>query len=173
MHVWALGLSCEAPEARSGGVLAFHDDERTCEVHTILREASWDNSRIQIHVGKTQIWNSAGFVPRDFDLLRAARLVDPHAKLWFGDLAAPPEVPSGRRPSLPPEISFRCSQQPLTSWVATHWSVGLGRTERIGQTRPKSVMTGGAPGTPELQNACGTRTGNKRKATPPEDVLGI
>ena len=83
----------------SEGLLAFHDDiyvvtspERTCEVHTILREALWDNSRIQIHVGKTQIWNRAGVVPRDFDkLLRAARLVDPHAKLWFGDMAAPPE----------------------------------------------------------------------------------
>ena len=32
----------------------------------ILREALWDNSRIQIHVGKTQIWNRAGVVPRDF-----------------------------------------------------------------------------------------------------------
>ena len=83
----------------SEGLLAFHDDiyvvtslERTCEVHTILREALWDNNRIQIHVGKTQTWNRAGVVPRDFDnLLRAARLVHPHAKLWFGDLAAPPE----------------------------------------------------------------------------------
>ena len=61
-------------------------------MHTILREALWDNSRIQIHVGKPQIWNRAGVTPRDFDkLLRAARLVDPYAKLWFGDLAAPPE----------------------------------------------------------------------------------
>ena len=57
----------------SEGLLAFLDDicvvtslERTCEVHTILREALWDNSRIQIHVGKTQIWNRAGVVPRDF-----------------------------------------------------------------------------------------------------------
>ena len=69
----------------SEGLLAFHDDiyvvtspERTCEVHAILREALWDNSRIQILVGKTQIWNRAGVVPRDFDkLLRVARLVDP------------------------------------------------------------------------------------------------
>ena len=84
----------------SEGLLAFHDDiyvvtspERTCEVHTIWREALWDNSRIQIHVGKTQIWNRAGVAPRNFDkFLRAARLVDAHAKLWFGDLATPPEL---------------------------------------------------------------------------------
>ena len=65
----------------SEGYLAFHDDihvvispERTCEVHTIL----WDNSRIQIHVGKTQMWNRAGGVPRDFDkLLRAGQAGGP------------------------------------------------------------------------------------------------
>ena len=44
-------------------LLAFHDiyvvsqPERTVEIHDILREDLWDYSRIQIHAGKTQIWN--------------------------------------------------------------------------------------------------------------------
>ena len=53
----------------SEGLLAFHNDiyvvtslERMCEVRTISREGLWDNSRIQIHVGKTQIWNPVGVV---------------------------------------------------------------------------------------------------------------
>ena len=103
--LYALGqhqalLSVQFQLRPSEGLLAFHDDifvvtfsERTCEVHSIWREALWDNSRIQIHVGKTQIWNRAGVAPCNFDkFLRAARLVDAHAKLWFGDLATPPEL---------------------------------------------------------------------------------
>ena len=34
--------------------------ERTSELHTELRDALWDNSRIQIHSGKMQIWNRGG-----------------------------------------------------------------------------------------------------------------
>ena len=102
--LYALGqhqaLRCVQSQLRpSEGLLAFHDDiyvvtspERTCEVHTNLRDALCYCSRIQIHAGKTQIWNRAGVVPRDLDkLLFSARSVDPHANLWFGDLSAPPE----------------------------------------------------------------------------------
>ena len=47
-------------------------------------------SAIQIHAGKTQIWNRAGVVPPGHDaFLRAAQTVDLHAKLWCGDLDDP------------------------------------------------------------------------------------
>ena len=52
-------------------LFAFHDDihvvsqpERTVEIHDILREGLWDYSRIQIHAGKTQIWNRGGTFQR-------------------------------------------------------------------------------------------------------------
>ena len=80
-------------------LLAFHDDiyvvsqpERTVEIHDILREDLWDYSRIQIHAGKTQIWNRGGHIPTNHDtLLRAAQVEDPEAQIWFGSLEAPPE----------------------------------------------------------------------------------
>ena len=63
-------------------LLAFHDDiyvvsqpERTVEIHDNLREDLWDYSRIQIHAGKTQIWNRGEHIPTNHDtLLRLPRL---------------------------------------------------------------------------------------------------
>ena len=53
-------------------------------------EELWRHSRIQIHAGKTQIWNSGGHVPIGVDdILRIAQVADPDARVWFGDHALP------------------------------------------------------------------------------------
>ena len=50
----------------------------------------WRHSRIQIHAGKTQIWNSGGHVPDGVDdIFRIAQVADPDAPVWFGDHALP------------------------------------------------------------------------------------
>ena len=62
------------------------------EIHDILREDLWDYSRIQVHAGKTQIWNRGEHIPTNHDtLLRAAQVEDPEAQIWFGNLEAPAE----------------------------------------------------------------------------------
>ena len=80
-------------------LFAFHDDiyavsqpERVGDIHNLLRDQLWRHSRIQIHAGKTQIWNRGGFEPPGHAaLLKVARMADPEAKLWFGDLEDRPE----------------------------------------------------------------------------------
>ena len=78
-------------------LMAFLDDvyvvsepERIGELHNTLRRDLWIHSRIQIHAGKTKIWNRGGHVPPDHDVLfAAARMEDPNAQIWFGDLQTP------------------------------------------------------------------------------------
>ena len=80
-------------------LFAFHDDiytvsqaERVGVIHNLLRDELWHHSRIQIHAGKTQIWNRGGFEPPGHAaLLEVARMAAPEAKLWFGDLEDRPE----------------------------------------------------------------------------------
>ena len=51
-----------------------------------------DIHNLQIHASKTQIWNRGGFEPFGHAvLLEVARMADPEAKLWFGDLEDRPE----------------------------------------------------------------------------------
>ena len=77
----------------SGRCVCVSEPERTCELHNILRQDLWDHSRIQVHAGKTQIWNRGGHVPTDHDVMLAAvRIEDPEAQIWFGDLQAPVEL---------------------------------------------------------------------------------
>ena len=57
------------------------------EIHDILREDLWDNSRIQIHAGKTQIWNRGGHIPTNHDtLLRAAQVEDQRRRFGLAAL---------------------------------------------------------------------------------------
>ena len=60
--------------------------ERTYDIHAFFDDDLWAHGRIQIHAGETQIWKRAGVVPPGHnDLLGAAQMADPHAKLWHGD----------------------------------------------------------------------------------------
>ena len=80
---------CAIQSKLHGGehLLAFLDDDavsppkRTCDIHGFCDDDLWAHSRIQIHAGKTHIWNRARVVPPG--------TVDPHAKLWCGDLNDP------------------------------------------------------------------------------------
>ena len=57
-------------------LFAFLDDiyvvcrpERVRVVHTLLENALWEHARIQVHAGKTQIYNQAGVRPQACDHL--------------------------------------------------------------------------------------------------------
>ena len=69
-------------------LVAFQDDVHVCcgtkrseEVHTSLEREMWDHAKIQLHQGKTQLWNRGGV---------AARELDPSAVVWKGDPSLPP-----------------------------------------------------------------------------------
>ena len=79
--------------------ISFHDDlyvvcrlERVVEVFSILRAELWQHAKIQIHQGKTQVWNRGSTAPENIDVLQqAARMVDPDAVVWRGDENIPTE----------------------------------------------------------------------------------
>ena len=76
-------------------LLAFLDDinivpERVVTIHTQLRAKLWNHARIQIHQGKTQVWNRGQVEPANIDVLQfAARTVDPEAIVWRGSANLP------------------------------------------------------------------------------------
>ena len=77
-------------------LFAFHDDknavcspERVSDIHNMLQRELWIHSRIQVHQGKTQLWNRGGVEPRGWELLAAnAVRSDPDAIVWRGDPSA-------------------------------------------------------------------------------------
>ena len=80
-------------------VMSFLDDihiatpepDRVIEAHTVVAEELWFHARIQVHYGKTQVWNRGGIEPAGLDeLTKAARLVKPDAIVWKGDPQLPP-----------------------------------------------------------------------------------
>ena len=77
-------------QARLGNtekVMAFLDDIviSTPEPDSVAEEL-WSHARIQVHFGKTQVWNRGGIEPEGMeDLTRAARRV-----VWKGDPHQPP-----------------------------------------------------------------------------------
>ena len=73
-------------------LFAFLDDiylvtspERTGPVYAILEEALRAHACIQVHIGKTKVWNRAGVRPDVCDVLeRIAQVADPTATVWKG-----------------------------------------------------------------------------------------
>ena len=62
------------------------DPGRVAEAHSILEEELWRHARIQIHQGKTKIWNKGGFAPVGWeDLEPGARMMDPNAIVWISN----------------------------------------------------------------------------------------
>ena len=59
-------------------------------VHTILEKALREKTGINIHQGKTKLWNKAGKPSMTDALTRAAPVVKPDAVVWRGDWALPP-----------------------------------------------------------------------------------
>ena len=78
-------------------VFAYLDDiyavcgpGRVEEVHMILEEELRTHAHIQVHHGKTQVWNRGGFLPNGVEeLTRAARMLKPGAVVWKGDPSLP------------------------------------------------------------------------------------
>ena len=83
-HAFCIGA---APGPRSdSGHIATLEPDRVIEAHTVVAEELWSHARIQVHLGKTQVWNRGGIEPAGMDeLTRAARLVKPDAIVWKGD----------------------------------------------------------------------------------------
>ena len=80
-------------------LLAFLDDiyarcspDRVIPVFNLLRRELWCHSRIQIHLGKTQLCNQGGVELAGLEALTAdARMSDPQAIVWRGDRSFPLE----------------------------------------------------------------------------------
>ena len=78
-------------------LFAFLDDlyivcrpERVVDVYNIVDVELWNHAKIQIHQGKTQVWNQSGVEPRGIETLQAAaQLRDPNAVVWRGDTTLP------------------------------------------------------------------------------------
>ena len=81
-------------------LMAFLDDiyavderpDRTEAVHTAIEQELRIHTGIEVHQGKTQIWNKAGVTPTGSErLTAAARVADPTAIVWRGDFGLPLE----------------------------------------------------------------------------------
>ena len=90
-----------APRANllpSERLLAFLDDifvvkssERVSDVHASPQHELWRHSRIEVHQGKTQLWNTDGVMPSGCEAMTiAARAQDENASVWREDHALPP-----------------------------------------------------------------------------------
>ena len=63
------------------------DPKRVAEAHSILDKELWRHARIQVHQGKTKIWNKGGLAPVGWeDLELRTRVVDP---VWRGNSDIP------------------------------------------------------------------------------------
>ena len=79
-------------------IFAFLDDvcvvclpERVQSVVSILAAELWAHARIQVHDGKTQVWNRACEEPAGVhELTMRARILDPNAVVWRGDVDLDP-----------------------------------------------------------------------------------
>ena len=76
--------------------------ERSEEVHTSLEREMWDHAKIQLHQGKTQLWNRGSVAPQGWETLTAAaRELDPSAVVWKGDPSLPPSEQGVKIPGIP------------------------------------------------------------------------
>ena len=101
--LYALGQhgSLAATQERMIGnekVFAYLDDVylasgpgRVEQVQSIVSEELHNRAHIEVHHGKTQVWNRSGVLPSGIEALtRAARVVKPDAVVWKGDPNLPP-----------------------------------------------------------------------------------
>ena len=60
---------------------------------SVLAAELWTHAQIQVHHGKTQVWNRAGEEPAGIEELTArARVVDLDAVVWRGDTRLDPTM---------------------------------------------------------------------------------
>ena len=64
--------------------------DRAGNAHKILQEELWRHAKIQVHHGKTKMWNRSGTTPTGVEELTAsARVLDPDAVVWRGNQGLP------------------------------------------------------------------------------------
>ena len=81
----SLGSSEPTVESRRIALCLLGRPARVGVVHTLLEHALWGHARIQVHAGKTKVWNRAGVRPEACDFLeRRAQLVVESARVWRG-----------------------------------------------------------------------------------------
>ena len=76
--------------------------ERVRTTFTIIDEELARHAHVNIHYGKTQVWNRGGVAPEGIDELTSmARLVKPAGVVWGGDTQLPFELQGVRRLGVP------------------------------------------------------------------------
>ena len=126
--LFSLGMhpALRAAQARLGPserIFAFLDDvcvvclpERVQTVVSILAAELWNHALIQVHEGKTQVWNRAGEEPVGIHELTArARIQDPNAVVWKGDAGLDPSQRGLKVLGAP----TGCDEFVWTQWHAT------------------------------------------------------
>ena len=59
--------------------------ERVGQVHNVAEHELWTHAKIQVHRGKTHVWNRSGRKPPNCDeMQRAAEAADPNTRVWRG-----------------------------------------------------------------------------------------
>ena len=79
------------------GLFAFLDDiwfvtkpERVGDVHSLAERELWREAGIQVHTGKTHVWNRSGTKPPECNAMQRRAVVNnPDARVWLGS-----EVPT-------------------------------------------------------------------------------
>ena len=105
-------------------LLAYLDDvmvisrpERVRTVITIIDEELARHAHLNIHYGKTHVWNRGGVAPQGIDeLARLARLVTPDAVVWRGDTQLPVRllgVPIGSPDFVRQQLEDKSAEQDL------------------------------------------------------------
>ena len=113
-------------------LMAFLDDVYFVTFPESLRDGCgsvqqelWTHSRIRIHEGKTQVWNSGGERPEFSDVLeRVAQVTDPEARVWRGSGMPTSEqgIRRGRRPFGPAGLTASpCSSRGIPPWRRASW----------------------------------------------------
>ena len=63
----------------------FPNLRRVGEVHIVAEHELWTHAKIQVHRGKTHVWNRSGRKPPSCDeMQRVAEAADPNARVWRG-----------------------------------------------------------------------------------------
>ena len=134
--LFALGLhqvlvAVQAGLLPSERLFAFLDDsnvvcrpDRVADVHASLQAEFWHHARMQVHQGKTQLWNRDGVTPRGI----AARIEDEDAIVWRGDPAKILGTPLGHAVFVQDSTSHdvlleRIRQSPTSKWRGCWFSV--------------------------------------------------
>ena len=65
--------------AHLGDIYVVCHPERVSAIYKLLGQALEENARIQMHLGKTQVWNRGGHMPPGCDSMQVGvQRVDPH-----------------------------------------------------------------------------------------------